>query len=88
MQSCRFTTETENMKNFNERYPDFDAFQDMDILAEKPSRCMIRTYKLLAVLLFMQEYWRRLFELLPDDEWQFEYNILTFYKPKQWATTD
>jgi hypothetical protein len=24
----------------------------------------------------------RLWELLPDDEWEFEFNILTFYKQK------
>jgi hypothetical protein len=28
----------------------------------------------------------RLWEMLPDDEDNMEYNILTLYKPKQWRT--
>ena len=46
--------------------------------------CIIRTSNLLPTLQFMQECWRRLWELLPDDEWEFEFNILTFYKLKSW----
>lgn len=84
MLNYRFITEIEDMKSFNEKYPDFDVFQDMEVLAERPTRCLIRTYKLLPTLMFMQEHKWRLWDLQPDDEWDFEYNILTFYKTKEW----
>lgn len=48
--------------------------------------CIIRTSNLLPTLLFMQRAWRRLWELTPDDEEWMEYNILTYYKPKQKTT--
>lgn len=84
MQSCRFTIETEDMKNFNERYPDFDVFWDIEILAEQPTWCMIRTYKLLPTLMFMQEHEWRLWDLQSDDEEGIERNILTYYKKQPW----
>lgn len=83
MWNYRFIIETGNMKSFSEKHPDFDVFQDMEILAEEPTWCIIRTYKLLETLMFMQENNWKLYDLLPDDEWDMEYNILTMYKPKQ-----
>lgn len=47
---------------------------------------VVRTSDLLPTLLFMQECWRKLQELTPDDEEWTEYNILTYYKPKQKTT--
>lgn len=69
-----FITTDENMKNFN--------FELNEFLEQTENTCIIRTADLLNTMLFMQEHWWRLRELTPDDEWEIEYNILTFYKPK------
>lgn len=56
-----------------------------EILTQTRDTLIVRTADLLPTLIFMQECWWRLYELLPDDEWEFEFNILTFYKQK-WTT--
>ena len=78
------------MKNFNwrEKYDDFDELQDIETLAFQKNWCMIRTHKLMPTLWFMQDAWRKIWELIPDDEYdkygiRYSYNILTYYKPKQ-----
>jgi hypothetical protein len=45
--------------------------------------CIVRTRKLMPTLWFMQDAWRKIWELTPDDEDWIEYEILTYYKPKQ-----
>ena len=81
------TTE-DAMKDFNERYEDFDPIEDIEVLAQQEKRCMVRTWKLTPTLFFMQNAGRRIWELTPDDEYvsgvRFEKNILTYYKPKTW----
>ena len=79
------------MRNFNwrDKYSDFDELQDIETLAMQKTWCMIRTIKLMPTLWFMQDAWRKIWELIPDDEYdkygiRYEYNILTFYKPKKW----
>ena len=61
---------------------EFDPFEDIQFLARQENMCIVRTPKLLPTLQFMQRTWWKLWELLPDDEWWKEYNILTYYKPK------
>lgn len=79
-------TTVENMKDFNyrDKYPDFDEIEDIEVLAMQPTWCMIRTGKLMPTLWFMQQAWRHIWELTPDDEYiswvRFEKNILTYYK--------
>ena len=72
--------------NWREKYDDFDALEDIEVLAEQKNWCMIRTRKLMPTLRFMQDAGRKIRELLPDDEYisgvRFETNILTYYKPK------
>lgn len=72
--------------NWREKYDDFDALEDIEVLAEQKNWCMIRTRKLMPTLRFMQDAGRKIRELLPDDEYisgvKFETNILTYYKPK------
>lgn len=72
--------ELENEENL------FNPFEDIEILSHKDNLCIIRTRKLLDTLKFMQEWWWRLYELTPDDEWvswvRIERNILIYYKPK------
>ena len=79
------------MRNFNwrEKYTDFDELEDIETLAMQKNWCMIRTIKLMPTLWFMQDAWRKIWELTPDDEYdkygiRYKYNILTFYKPKEW----
>ena len=71
-----------------EKYEDFDPMEDIQPLAMQSNWCQIRTWKLMPTLWFMQRAWRKLWELVPDDEYisgvKFEANILTYYKPKQW----
>lgn len=57
---------------------DFNAIDDIEILAMQEKWCMVRTLNLLPTLLFMQSAWRRLWELQADNE----ADILTYYKPK------
>ena len=77
------------MKDFNwrDKYSDFDEMEDIQILAYQPNWCMVRTRKLMPTLWFMQDAWRRIWELISDDEYvswiKFEANILTYYKPKR-----
>lgn len=72
--------------NWREKYDDFDALEDIEVLAEQQNWCMIRTRKLMPTLWFMQDAGRKIRELMPDDEYisgiKFETNILTYYKPK------
>ena len=83
-----FIITDENMKNFNwrDKYDDFDELEDIETLAMQENWCMIRTRKLMPTLWFMQDAGRRIWELMPDDEYiswvKFETNILTYYKPK------
>lgn len=86
-----FITDDDAMKDFNwrEKYDDFDSIEDIEVLTMNENLCMIRTRKLMPTLWFMQESWRKIWELIPDDEYdkygiRYEYNILTFYKPKTW----
>lgn len=80
----------ENMKNFNrqEKYPDFDAIEDIEPLAMQENWCIVRTWKLMPTLWFMQQAGWKIWELVPDDEYisgvKFERNILTYYKPRKW----
>ena len=74
--------------NRQDKYDDFDAIEDIEPLAMQSNWCQIRTWKLMPTLWFMQRAWRKLWELVPDDEYisgiRLEYNILTYYKPKKW----
>ena len=63
---------------------DFDPIEDLEILTSLSNLMVVRTQKLLPTLQFMQKCGWKLWELIPDDEWEFEYNVLTFYKPKTW----
>lgn len=73
-------TDDDAMRNF--------SLDMIEILEETSNTLVIRTADLLPTLLHLQMCWRRLWDLLPDDELQFEYNILTFYKPKTWNTSN
>lgn len=68
-------TDDEDMRDFN--------LDMVEILEETSSTLVIRTADLLPTLLYLQMCGWRLWELLPDDECEFEYNVLTFYKPKK-----
>lgn len=76
--------ELENEKNL------FNPFEDIETLSHKDNLCIIRTWKLLDTMKFMQNAWWKLWELQADDvyvSWvPIERNILIYYKPK-WATT-
>lgn len=72
-----FITDDESMRDFN--------LDMVEILEETSDTLVVRTADLLPTLLHLQMCWWRLYDLLPDDEWKFEFNILTFYKPK-WTT--
>lgn len=72
------------------RFSDFDPIEDIEPLAMQDNWCMIRTWKLMPTLWFMQRAWWRIWDLMPDDEYiswiRFEKNILTYYKPKKVLT--
>lgn len=72
-----FITDDESMRDFN--------MDLVEVIEQTDNTTVIRTADLLPTLIFMQECWWRLYELLPDDEWEMEFNILTYYKPK-WQT--
>ena len=75
-----FITNDDNMKDFN---------MDMvEVMSQTKNMLILRTSDLLPTLKFMQQCWRSLRELLPDDENGTEYNLLTFYKKKPWKKTD
>lgn len=80
------------MKDFNwrDKYKDFNAIEDIEVLVSEPTWCMVRTRALMPTLWFMQDAWRKIWELIPDDEYiswiKFEANILIYYKPKQLLT--
>ena len=67
-------TEVEDMRDFN--------LDMVEILEETSNTLVIRTADLLPTLLHLQQCGWKLLELIPDDEWEFEFNILTFYKKK------
>lgn len=77
------------MKSFNweEKYDDFDAIEDIEPIAMQKDWCIIRTRKLTPTLWFMQDAGWKIWSLEPDDEYisgvKFEANVLTYYKPKQ-----
>ena len=93
-----FITDDEGMKNSNyeekvwqlleEKYDDFDPIEDIEPLAMQQNWCMVRTRKLMPTMFFMQRAGRKIWELIPDDEYisgiKFETNILTYYKPQSW----
>lgn len=68
-------TDDENMRDFN--------LDMVEILEETDNTLVVRTADLLPTLLHLQMCWRRLRDMIPDDEWEFEFNILTLYKPKK-----
>ena len=72
--------ELENEKNL------FNPFEDIETLSHKDNLCIIRTWKLLDTMKFMQDAWWKLWELQADDEYvswvPIERNILIYYKPK------
>lgn len=61
----------------------FDPIEDIEMLWSIENACVVRTWRLIATLMFMQEHGWLLYELRPDDDpdWT-EYNILKLYKPK------
>lgn len=69
-------TDDDVMRDFN--------LDMVEILEETKNTLVIRTADLLPTLMHLQKCWWKLWDLLPDDEWEFEFNILTFYKPKKW----
>lgn len=69
-----FIITDENMRDFN--------LDMVEILEETWNTLVVRTADLLPTLLHLQKCGWKLWDLLPDDEWEFEFNILTFYKKK------
>ena len=67
-------------------FSDFDPIEDIEPLAMQQNWCMVRTRKLMPTMFFMQRAGRKIWELIPDDEYisgiKFETNILTYYKPQ------
>ena len=70
-----FIITDEDMRDFN--------MDNVELLEQTENTCIIRTFDLLPTLLFMQKHERKLWEMQPDDEDWIEYEILTYYKPKQ-----
>ena len=68
------------------RFSDFDAIEDIEPLAMKDNWCIVRTWKLMPTLWFMQRAWWKIWSIESDDEYiswiRFEKNILTYYKSK------
>lgn len=85
-------TDDDAMRDFNwrEKYEDFDAIEDIEPIVSNPDWCIIRTWKLMPTLRFMQDAWWKIWSMEADDEYiswiRFEKNILTYYKPKQVLT--
>lgn len=65
-------TDDDVMRDFN--------LDMVEFLEETTNTCVIRTSDLLPTLIHMQKYWRKLWDLIPDDKEWIEWNILTFYK--------
>lgn len=68
------------------RFSDFDPLEDIEILSQQEKFCIIRTQKLRPTMFFMQKAWWKIYELMPDDEYdkygiKYEFEILTYYKP-------
>ena len=61
------------MRDFN--------MDNVEFLEQTQDSCIIRTSDLLPTIQFMKRCWRRLQELIPDDEDWVEYNILVYKKP-------
>ena len=70
-----FTTDDDNMREFN-------PIDDIEILCQTEDTFIVRTWKLIDTLKFMQDAWWKLRQLIPDDEWESEFNILAYYKCK------
>ena len=68
----------------DESMRDFSAMDDLDILCHTADTLIVRTWKLIESLSFLQDTWWRLDELIPDDEmWPGgvkEFNILVCLK--------
>lgn len=85
-----FIITEDTMKDFNyrEKYPDFDEIEDIEVLAMQPTWCIIRTWKLMPTLWFMQDAGWKIRDMTSDDEYisgvKFEKNILTYYKKQPW----
>ena len=61
---------------------DFNPLDDIEILCQTEDTFIVRTWKLLDTLLFIQQSWWKLRQLIPDDEWKSEFNILAYYRCK------
>lgn len=87
-ENAMFIITDEDMRDFKwrDKYNDFDVLEDVETLAMQENWCMIRTWKLMPTLWFMQDAGRRIWSLEPDDEYiswvKLEKNILTYYKTK------
>lgn len=57
---------------------DFNPMEDMEILCHTDDLFIVRTSNLLPTLMFVQECGWKLRELIPDDEWSTEYNVLVY----------
>lgn len=74
--------------NRKEKYDDFEPLEDIEVLAMQKTWCMIRTWKLMPTLWFMQDAGRKIWSMESDDEYiswvRLERNILTYYKQQRW----
>ena len=59
---------------------DFNPIDDLEILCQTEDTFIVRTWKLLEALNFIQQAWWKLSELIPDDRNSQEFNILVYYK--------
>lgn len=61
----------------------FNPIDDLEILCQTEDTFIARTWKLIETLLFLQQAWWKLSELIPDDtNWQ-EFNILIYRKQNE-----
>jgi hypothetical protein len=65
-----------------ENMRDFNPLEDIEILCQTEDTFIVRTWKLIETLQFIQQAWWKLRQLIPDDEWESEFNILAYYKCK------
>lgn len=66
----------------DESMRDFNPLDDIEILCQTEDTFIVRTWKLIETMLFIQEAWWIFRQLIPDDEWEIEFNILAYYKCK------